>query len=301
MSKKQFLKRYSLIINKLRKKASSFEEIQKYLADQSFNDDENYEISIRTFQREIKEIASTHGIEINYNRSQRVYEIVYDGNEERNERLMESFEIIDALKISSNLSNHLILEKRKPLGTNNMNYLIHSIKNRNEITFSHTKYWNEEQGSTQRKVQPLALKEARYRWYLIAKDLNDNRVKTFGLDRISNLEITNLKFILPENFNPEETFRYSFGIINGDNKKPQKIILSFSFEQGKYIKSLPLHHSQKELINNEEEYRIELLLHPTYDFVMELMSIGAEVKILEPENLKKEMIKKLKATLKQYE
>lgn len=301
MSKKQFLKRYSLIINKLRKKASSFEEIQKYLADQSFNDDENYEISIRTFQREIKEIASTHGIEINYNRSQRVYEIVYDGNEERNERLMESFEIIDALKISSNLSNHLILEKRKPLGTNNMNYLIHSIKNRNEISFSHTKYWNEEQGSTQRKVQPLALKEARYRWYLIAKDLNDNRVKTFGLDRISNLEITNLKFILPENFNPEETFRYSFGIINGDNKKPQKIILSFSFEQGKYIKSLPLHHSQKELINNEEEYRIELLLHPTYDFVMELMSIGAEVKILEPENLKKEMIKKLKATLKQYE
>lgn len=301
MSKKQFLKRYSLIINKLRKKASSFEEIQKYLADQSFNDDENYEISIRTFQREIKEIASTHGIEINYNRSQRVYEIVYDGNEERNERLMESFEIIDALKISSNLSNHLILEKRKPLGTNNMNYLIHSIKNRNEITFSHTKYWNEEQGTTQRKVQPLALKEARYRWYLIAKDLNDNRVKTFGLDRISNLEITNLKFILPENFNPEETFRYSFGIINGDNKKPQKIILSFSFEQGKYIKSLPLHHSQKELINNEEEYRIELLLHPTYDFVMELMSIGAEVKILEPENLKKEMIKKLKATLKQYE
>jgi proteasome accessory factor B len=301
MSKKQFLKRYSLIINKLRKKASSFEEIQKYLADQSFNDDENYEISIRTFQREIKEIASTHGIEINYNRSQRVYEIVYDGNEERNERLMESFEIIDALKISSNLSNHLILEKRKPLGTNNMNYLIHSIKNRNEITFSHTKYWNEEQGSTQRKVQPLALKEARYRWYLIAKDLNDNRVKTFGLDRISNLEITNLKFILPENFNPEETFRYSFGIINGDNKKPQKIILSFSFEQGKYIKSLPLHHSQKELINNEEEYRIELLLHPTYDFVMELMSIGAEVKILEPVNLKREMIKKLKATLKQYE
>lgn len=301
MSKKQFLKRYSLIINKLRKKASSFEEIQKYLADQSINDDENYEISIRTFQREIKEIASTHGIEINYNRSQRVYEIVYEGNEERNERLMESFEIIDALKISSNLSNHLILEKRKPLGTNNMNYLIHSIKNRNEITFSHTKYWDEEQGTTQRKVQPLALKEARYRWYLIAKDLNDNRVKTFGLDRISNLEITNLKFVLPENFNPEETFRYSFGIINGDNKEPQKIILSFSFEQGKYIKSLPLHHSQKELINNEEEYRIELLLHTTYDFVMELMSIGTEVKILEPENLKKEMIKKLKATLKQYE
>lgn len=300
MSKKQFLKRYSLIINKLRKKASSFEEIQKYLAEQSLNDEENYEISIRTFQREIKEIASTHGIEITYNRSQGVYEIVYDGNEERNERLMESFEIIDALKISTNLSNHLILEKRRPLGTNNMNYLIHAIKNRNEIRFSYSKYWTGDLVDTQRKVQPLALKEARYRWYLIAKDLKDNRIKTFGLDRITNLEITSSKFILPENFNPEETFRHSFGIINENNKEPQKIVLSFSFEQGKYIKSLPLHHSQKELINDEKEYRIELLLHPTYDFVMELLSIGAEVKVLEPENLKMEMIEKLESTLKRY-
>ena len=301
MSKKRFLKRYSLIINKLQKNASSFDEIQKYLVDQSINDDESYEISIRTFQREIKEIASTYGIVISYNRSTGVYEIVCDSSEERNDRLMESFEIIDALKISSNLSNHLILEKRKPLGTNNMNYLIHAIKNRNEVSFSHNKYWEEEQENTQRKVQPLALKEARYRWYLIAKDLKDNRIKTFGLDRMTNLEITSTKFQLPENYNPEETFHYSFGIINGGNKEPQKIILSFSFDQGKYIKSLPLHHSQKELINDEEEYRIELLLHPTYDFVMELMSIGAQVKVIEPQSLKNEMIKKLEATLKQYE
>lgn len=301
MSKKQFLKRFSLIINKLRKNASSFEEIQKYLAEQSINDEENYEISIRTFQREIKEIASTHGIEITYNRSQGVYEIVYDGNEERNERLMENFEIIDALKISSNLANHLILEKRRPLGTNNMNYLIHAIKNRNEISFSYSKYWTGDLVDTRRKVQPLALKEARYRWYLLAKDLKDNRVKTFGLDRINNLEITNLKFKFPEKYNAEEAFCHSFGIINEDHKEPQKIVLSFSFEQGKYIKSLPLHHSQKELINNEKEYRIELFLQPTYDFVMELLSIGAEVKVLEPESLKKEMIEKLQATLKRYQ
>jgi len=300
MSKKQFLKRYSLIINKLRRTPCSFEEIQKYLVEQSINDEENYEISIRTFQREIQEIASTHGIEISYNRSQGVYEIVYDGNEERNERLMESFEIIDALKISSNLSNHLILEKRKPLGTINMNFLIHAIKNRNEIRFSYSKYGTEELVDTQRKVQPLALKEARYRWYLVAKDLKDNKIKTFGLDRMSNLEITNSRFELPENFNIEEFFRYSFGIINEDHIEPQKIVLSFSFEEGKYIKSLPLHHSQKELINDDKEYRIELELYPTYDFVMELLSIGQQVKVLEPESLKKEMIAKLEATLNRY-
>ncbi|HAH55878.1 MAG TPA: WYL domain-containing protein [Flavobacterium sp.] len=300
MSKKQFLKRYSLIINKLRKSASSFEEIQKYLAQQSINDEENYEISIRTFQREIKEIASTHNIEIRYIRSENVYKIIDDGNEERNERLMESLEIIEALKISSTLSNRLIFEKRKTSETNILSYLMGAIKNRNEIHFSYINYWSEESADSQRKVQPLGLKEAKYRWYLIAKDLKDNRTKTFGLDRISNLEIKNTTFEFPENFNPEDMFRHSFGIMSEEDKKPQKIILSFSKKQENYIKSLALHHSQKELINNENEYRIELFLQPTYDFVMELMSIGAEVKVLEPESLKKEVIEKLEATLKLY-
>jgi predicted DNA-binding transcriptional regulator YafY len=300
MSKKQFLKRYSLIINKLRKNASSFEEIQKYLAEQSINDEENYEISIRTFQREIKEIASTHNIEIKYFRSENVYKIIDDGNEERSERLMESLEIIDALKISSTLSNHLIFEKRKPLGTNNLSYLMGAIKNKNEIHFSYSNYWAEESVDSHRKAHPIALKEAKYRWYLIAKDLKDNRIKTFGLDRISNLEIKNVAFEFPVNFNPEDMFRHSFGIMSEDDKIPQKIILSFSKKQENYIKSLALHHSQKELINNEKEYRIELFLQPTYDFVMELLSIGAEVKVLEPESLKKELIEKLEATLKRY-
>jgi predicted DNA-binding transcriptional regulator YafY len=85
-----------------------------------------------------------------------------------------------------------------------------------------------------------------------------------------------------------------------NDKIPQKIILSFSKKQENYIKSLALHHSQKELINNENEYRIELFLQPTYDFVMELLSIGAEVKILEPESLKNELIEKLEATLNRY-
>jgi predicted DNA-binding transcriptional regulator YafY len=300
MSKKQFLKRYLLIINKLRKNASSFEEIKNYLQQQSELDEEKYEISIRTFQREIKEIASTHNIEIKYFRSENVYKIIVDSNEERNERLMESLEIIEALKISSTLSNQLIFEKRKTSETNNLSYLMGAIKHKNEIHFSYINYWSEESADSQRKVQPLGLKEAKNRWYLIAKDLKDNHIKTFGLDRISNLEIKNITFEFPLNFNPEDMFRHSFGIMSEDDKEPQKIILSFSFEQGKYIKSLPLHHSQKELINDENEYRIELFLQPTYDFVMELLSIGAEVKVVEPESLKKEMIEKLEATLKRY-
>ena len=299
MSKKQFLKRYILIIGKLRKKPSSFNEIQRYLQLQSEIDGENYNVSIRTFQRDLQEIQSLYNLEISYNRSEEVYVITEDANEERNERLIESFELFNALNVSDNLSRNIIFEKRRPLGTENLHGLMHTIKNNLQISYQYEKYWGESSGTEQRTVWPLALKESRYRWYLIALDKKDSKIKSFGLDRISDLEITKIKYDYPEIDKVDTLFKYSFGVTN-DPGIPKKIVLSFSPEQGRYIKSLPLHSSQKEIVNNEIEYRIALMLHPTYDFIMEILSLGREVKVLEPESLKEEIITVLNDTLLKY-
>jgi predicted DNA-binding transcriptional regulator YafY len=298
MSKKQFVKRYLLIINKLRKKACSFGEIQDHLQQQSELDEESYEISIRTFQRDIKEIGSIYNIEISYNRSQNAYEIIQDANEDRSERLMESFEIFNVLNLSSSFQNHVIVEKRKPMGTENMNGLLHAIKNNFEITFTHEKHW-EDEFKKSRTVYPLSLKEARNRWYLVAKDPKDNVVKTFGLDRISALQITNIKFIYPLDYQHDEKFKYSFGIITNE-VKPEIVKIALSQEQANYIKTLPLHYSQKIISESEKECVIELHLSPTYDFVMELLSMGSEVKVLEPKSLQEEIKMKLSQALNLY-
>ena len=200
MSKKQYIKRHILIINMLRKKPCSFEEIQTHLKKQSEVDEENYELSIRTFQRDIKEIASIYNIVIECNRSQNIYEITHDANEDRTERLIESFEIFNAINLSSSLQNHIIIEKRKPVGTEHMYGLLHAIKNNLEVRFIHEKYWVEDGNKLPRNVQPLALKETRFRWYLIALDIKDNEIKAFGLDRISDLDITQKKFSLAEKY-----------------------------------------------------------------------------------------------------
>ena len=81
---------------------------------------------------------------------------------------------------------------------------------------------------------------------------------------------------------------------------PQKVVLSFSHKQSKFIKSFPLHHSQNTIIDTKGEFRIELLLHPTYDFVMELLSMGSEVVVLEPETLKNQIITILQKSLDSY-
>jgi predicted DNA-binding transcriptional regulator YafY len=299
MSKKQFIKRHHLIINKLRSSPCSFKEIQDYLEKHSINDDENYAISKRTFERDVKEIWEIYKIDIEYKRSQNAYEITQDADEAKNDRLIESFQIFNALSISDSISNQIIIEKRKPLGTENMHGLLHAIKNQLQVQFSYEKFWKSNNEKKVRSAYPLALKEARNRWYLIAQDPIEGISKTFGLDRIFNLDISRKKFEYPTDFNAEKKFEHSFGITI-DDMKPEKIKLCFSPRQADFVKSLPLHHSQKIVTENEKECIIELFMRPTYDFIMELLSIGQEVKVLEPDSLKKEIVKKLEDTLRQY-
>lgn len=299
MSKKQFIKRHHLIINKLRSNPCSFKDLQDYLEKHSIDEEENYVISKRTFERDVNEIREIYKIDIEYNRSQNVYEITQDADEVKTDRLIESFQIFNALSISDSVSNHIIIEKRKHFGTDNMRGLLHAIKNQLEIRFTHEKFWKETNEKRTRLVFPLALKEARNRWYLVVQDPKDSVYKTFGLERISDLEITRKKFDYPKDFDPDVKFKYSFGIIT-DGTKPEKIKLWLSHNQANYVKSLPLHHSQTVISESETECIIELYMSPTYDFVMELLSMGSEVKVLEPKNLQEEIKSKLLKTLNLY-
>jgi predicted DNA-binding transcriptional regulator YafY len=300
MSKKQFIKRHLLIIGKLRKQTCDFKELQAFLKSQSLDDEENYEISKRTFQRDVKEIGSIYNIEITHNPKEKVYEITYDADENKTNRLMESYQMYNALSMSDTVANHLIVEKRKSLGAENMYGLLYAIQKQVEVSLVYEKFWAFDHEKFQRVLRPLVLKEARQRWYLIAEDPNDGAIKSFGLDRISDLEISSRRFEYPKLFNPEEKFKHSFGIISGE-ETPEKIRLWLTREQGNYIKSLPLHNSQKLISETDSEVVLELFICPTHDFMMELLSMGANVKVLEPKSLQKKIKKKLLDAVGMYE
>jgi len=287
MSLRETISRQRLIINKLRKHPATFNDIADYLARESEIQSYNFTVSTRTFQRDLEDIRSIYNIDIQYDFSRKVYFIDDDGQPEINERIIEAFDLFNALNISDQLSSHIHFEKRKPAGTENLYGLLHAIKNRLQIRFSYQKFWEDE--ITQRTVEPYALKEFKYRWYVLSKDQKDNNIKSFALDRLANLEITNQHFVFPQDFNIEENYRYCFGIISPGDQEPQEIILSFETVQGKYIKSLPIHESQQILIDNEHELRVKLILFITYDLVKELLSYGEYIKVLQPESLAKEL------------
>lgn len=305
MSKRGYISRYFLIIKKLRiRPYSSYEDLRSYIEKQfeflQIHDDTLIVgFSKRTLQRDIREIRNLFGVDIEYSTSSKGYYIIQNESENMNfQRMIEAFDMFNSLNIAQDMSDFIHLEKRRPQGTENLYGILHAVKNKIAIKFSYLKFWEDE--VSQRLVEPFGLKEFKNRWYVLAKDYKDGRIKSFALDRLSNLEFTNTIFDVPINYNIEDSYRYCFGIISPDDEQPQEIILSFNPFQGKYIKTLPLHDTQQVLIDTQNELRIKLILCITHDLVMELISFGDNMMVLQPQSLVDEIKSAHKRAFKKY-
>ncbi len=289
MSKVESITRWMVIIQKLRTKAASYDEIIDHLERESEIQHYDLAVSKRTLQRDIHDILTVFGIEIIYDPRMQAYRIDSDQPNDRQQRAFEAFQLYDALKMSEKIHEKVILETRRPMGTEHLYGILHAIENHKELSIQYTKYW--EEGEHKRRLRPYALKECKNRWYVLGEDTDKNAIRTFALDRISDITVEPQRFEYPADFDAQTYFEHSFGIIRLDDQKPQKVVLSFTAHQGKYIKSLPLHPSQQILADVEGELRIELYLYITFDLIQEILSHGSEVEVIKPKSLAREIQK----------
>ena len=303
MKKDFYLTRYSLIIKRLERSPATYPEIEDYLLNSfEFQDAKIDGYSIRTLQRDIKDIANLFNFDIHnkkkgdnryYIESRPVMEV-----DEYNQRLLESFQIMNAVNSQPDFAEFVYLENRTPRGIQNFYDLLFAIRNKKVLEFRHFKY--KDQSTTSRKVHPFALKESKDRWYLIALDTKDEKLKAFGLDRISDLEVSKASFRLQQKFNLKEHFKNAFGVMNLE-EEPEKIVLQSSKEQAEYFKSSPLHHSQKIQKETEKYVYFTYDLYPTYDFIQEILSFGNQVKVTEPKSLINKVKEALTQSIQQYD
>lgn len=119
------------------------------------------------------------------------------------------------------------------------------------------------------------------------------------MDRISELHIEVEKFEYPKNFDVDEMYKNSYGVIVNTGK-PEEIILSFDPEQRKYLGSLQIHNSQEVIVDNADEFRIKLRMYVTIDLVKEILSYGEDVEVISPASLKKNILNRYKKAIKLY-
>lgn len=295
MSKQTAITRYLLILKKLQRGPATFEEVRFSLETAGEIRGVRYATDLRTFQRDLHEIEALFGVRIAWNRAQRAYAIA-DGNSvhcaaDRQQalRLLESYEMLDALHATEGYAEHVFFEARRPSGLEHFSPLLGAIKASSVVRIGYQKFG---QVAVQtRAVHPLALKEARSRWYLVAEDPTDSIVKTFGLDRIVEVEVSSRTFTRPKDLNLSALFENFFGVLTPPDAPLEKVLLRFTAFQGQYVKTYPLHHSQRVLEETTDRVLIELTLCITLDFVMELLSFGTSLTVLSPLSLVDEMVR----------
>jgi|GEM_PF-2536161 len=298
MRTKDCISRCLHIVRRLKRgQKASFTDIQRYLNEMSALTGEDYTISIRTFQRDLDAIRELFLIDIRYSRIEGLYSINDEFSDEiQSERLMESLEVFHSLKMMNNLSGIFHFEARPPLGTEHLSRMIFAIKNKRIITLTYNKNW--ENQFTERTLLPLLLKEFRGRWYVVAKRMDTNAIRTYSLDRVVAFSIQENQASPPTNL--ENYYYYSFGIYVKTDPNPQEVVLTFSPDAGRYIKEAVLHHSQKVIEDSAEAFVVKLYLSITFDFVMEILGYGELVEVISPAELRTQVSDRLRKAVEKY-
>ncbi|HEX7561590.1 MAG TPA: WYL domain-containing protein, partial [Candidatus Humimicrobiaceae bacterium] len=151
--------------------------------------------------------------------------------------------------------------------------------------------------TTERMVDPYAFKLNFGIWYLIGFCHLRGEIRTFRIDRIRQSEVLNKSFDIPENFNIDDYFLGSWGIMKGPE---YKVRLKFSASIADFISECSWHPSQKLSKNKDGSINAEFNVDGLSEIKIWVMGFGENVEVLEPAELKEDIAKTLEKTLLLY-
>ena len=210
--------------------------------------------------------------------------------------LVDSVSMSGTLSNARDISNRIMLEN-VPSAREHLPVVIDALKQNRRIRFSYKSY-TRALPTDGIVLEPYFVKIFKQLWYVIGLNVKDGQIKTYSLDRMSNLNLLQDLFDMPENVNPSEFFKDCFGIITNQNSA-KRIVLRVEPTQAKYFRALPLHNSQQEEVHDNYSiftYKMRI----TYDLKEELMSHGASIEVLEPQELKTLIRTELEQALNNY-
>lgn len=285
------LNRIIKIVNKLNSGiAFSFEEFLNSLE----NEDEK--CSIRTFQRDLIFIDDEFGLKGGCEKKTGLYKLLNKEEDYLTKEKLKALSYYNALRLDTNLQEIIFPNIKQTDGYHYISPIIKAIKAEKQITFTYSPFWSDSQYEV--IVSPYGLKEFESRWYLVALDHKENKIKNYALDRIK-FEIIQLTEKRIGKIDIKSRFENVYGIIKSDTE-PHEVILQFTSFQGQYIKSQPLHHSQQIIEDTDKYLTIKLYLHCEFEFKQKILSLGNTVKVLSPICLIDEIKAELLETLNQY-
>ena len=211
--------------------------------------------------------------------------------------LFDSLSISNQLMESKSLKDRILLENI-PAGREHLGTLINAMKLGQKLLMTYRKFGTE--GGYTTGIEPYAIKVFKHRWYLLGKSDKRPAPSIYALDRIEALKETAEGFEYPSDFEPELFFKDYYGVLCRASGKAERVVIRAYPPYTHYLRTLPLHHSQKELKATPDHADFEYRLCPTFDFLQELLSQAHEVEVLEPEHVRQEMKTLVQKTMERY-
>ena len=267
----------------------------------------NGPIPLRTFHEQRKGIKEMFGVEIVCDRSHG--NVYYVKNPEVLEKqkvakwLLHKYSIPQEFATFNSMKDRVLLEEI-PLGTTFLNPIIEAMQKNVELQIDYQRYESEQEGENLQEfhVQPYALKVFNRRWYLLGYIKEKHDLRTIALDRILDLKILSTSFELSEDFDARKYFANVVGIFVNNDLPVTKVMIRAYGTQAEYLRSTPLHKSQAEGRSKYREFaEFTYRLCITPELVSQLLAMGDKVEVLEPEELREEMKKRITAMFNFYE
>lgn len=254
--------------------------------------------SRRTFNNHRQAIADIFGIEITCDRRTNRYHVPFAEEVADSDAtaawLINTFTVNNLLTLGKERLSGRVSVEDVPSGQRWLTQLMEAMTGNRVIRIHYRKY-TRAQGE-ELHVHPYALKEFARRWYLAGWCEERSAERVYGLDRIQDIAIEDATFKMPKNYDVEEAFATSFGIYLAEGRKAENIEFRATEREARYLRDLPLHHSQKEVRDNI--FRIRVV--PDDDVIMEFCRLGSRVEILSPDTVREQVRQALKEAYNQY-
>lgn len=147
-------------------------------------------------------------------------------------------------------------------------------------------------------LHPYTLVTFRQGLYLFAYDCKAGQVKTFAVDRFTELvRRRQEKFEFPTGWKPEAHVANAFGIISG---QAHQIRLAFAERVSTYIKERTWHPSQTYRTLPDGRLELTMNVANTVELRTWILGFGRDVEVMEPTGLRDEIAHTIRQAIQQY-
>jgi predicted DNA-binding transcriptional regulator YafY len=150
---------------------------------------------------------------------------------------------------------------------------------------------------SRRKVAPYKIWFFDSTFYLIGKCGLREDIRIFAMDRIHNVNLSNERFDMPEDFNVDEFMKSSFGVFHG---QPVEVKIHFAADIADYIREKIWHETQHIEVQGDGSIIFEAEVAGTDEIKFWILKWGANARVLAPESLVDEMETEARAMLANY-